>query len=101
MKLSQSQSKLINPWLYVLLSIPPFICLYPLKKLKKIRLMLAINLGVLGASYLMVFLLSLNGYHTQNGPTVLTASITTVIQCILVYNWVKQHNQKISQSQIP
>lgn len=63
--------------------------------------MLLINLGVLGLSYLGVYLLSLNGYHTQYGPTVTNIAVTTVIQCILVYNWVKQHNQKISQPQIP
>lgn len=61
--------------------------------------MLAINLAILGLVYLGVFLLSLNGYHTQNGPTILNLSLTTIIQCILVYNWSKEHNKKISTPQ--
>ena len=57
MKLNQSQPKPIKIWLYILLSIPPFLCIYPLKKLKKVRLMLLINLGVLGAVYLTSYIM--------------------------------------------
>ena len=91
-------SKPLNLWLYVLMSIPPFICLYPLRKLKKIRLMLLINLAITGGTFGVFYLISLTGYQFHNGPSLISSAVLIVVQCILVYGWVKKHNKSLIQT---
>jgi len=91
-------NKPLNIWLYVLLSIPPFICIYPLRKLKKIRKMFVVNTSILVLSIFMSIAITKLGYDPNLSKLAIFATnpIAIVTQCILVYNWAKKHNQDIS-----
>jgi len=63
------------------------------------RKMLVVNLGIVGAAYFISFLMAKVGYTVLTGATIPIISatpISIVIQSILVYNWVREHNQKLS-----
>lgn len=87
-----SQQKPLNVWLYVILSTLPIVGYYPIKKLKKFRKAFVINLLIVGIGYGLFFL-------THNPiPRICVIPVSTVVQCILVYNWVKEHNKNLSQN---
>lgn len=94
------QPKPINVWLYVLLSLVPFLNIYPLQKLHKIRTMFLIDLGLIVSAYVISFLMIESGYKIQNGallPIVSAIPLFVVVQVICVYNWAKTHNLKNNQ----
>src|SRR5438445_183595 len=97
---SKDPTKHINLWLYVILSALPIVGYYPVKKLKKMRKMLVINVGVICLAYLTSFIMAKIGYTVLTGATIPIISATPVsiiVQSILVHNWVKEHNQRISE----
>lgn len=91
-------SKPVKVWLFVFLSAIPFVCIYPLRVLKKIRIMMVVNFGILGIAYLASFLIIKfgSGMHIGSSiPMIMTSPISIVIQCICVYNWAKLYNQNV------
>ena len=89
MKLSQSQSKLVNPWKYALISLVPFLGYYPFVKLKKTRKILLINIP-LGLANLFV-LFFVNHYL----GLAMSYIIIPLIDAIYVYHWSEEYNSKL------
>lgn len=61
--------------------------------------MFLINLGLLGLSYLIPFGIGLLGFQHHGlipMSSLLSFSLTIVVQIILVHDWVKQHNHNIT-----
>jgi len=93
--LNQSPNKPLNLKLYLILSALPLISLAPLRKLKKLRIIIFINAILALIGYAGTFLITRLGYNTEIVSLVsniLIYIVSTVIQMILVTKWVKQFN---------
>ena len=82
----------------MIVSIIPIIGYWPIKKLKKLRKITIINGIIFGLAYLTSFMMFKTGFSSNASslPIISMTPVTIIVNCILVYNWVKDHNKKLN-----
>ena len=97
--MNEKPNKPLNLKLYLILSIFPLISLIPLRTLKKMRIMIFINVILSFSGYGASFLVTRFGWSDMEFATfvsnILVYIASTIIQCVLVTKWVKEYNSQV------
>lgn len=88
-ELKVNKQKPINIWLYIILSLIPFVGYYPFLKIKKTRRILLLNIPI--AIGIFTILLFVNHILGQ----ILSYTVIPTIDAIFLYNWIKGYNKKV------